>query len=259
MFAVFPNHKGDSRIQLRAVLPFEAHCVYHYNISVEELPFGLPISSLVQGSHFPSLPHIPVALLMAALPFCRSASKDSAGTPPSLRPKAVGKSVMVTGYVCRSLGSWVLVSQGCALWEVTALLGAEPSVAPHSRSATTTRIVTALLAGLHRSVIPQEMAVALTVVLCPPRVSESNGDHGDGWLMVRSHQPIDIAVWHCCLQMCWAGVIGIVEYMGPVGHRLDLPVAEFKLSWLHSLDSPGRSQEKEAESEEVRCSCMAWA
>lgn len=121
-----------------------------------------------------------MALLMAALPFCRFASKDSAETPPSLRPKAAGKSAMVTGYVCRSLGSWMLVSQGCVLWEVTALLGAEPSVAPHSRSATTTRIVTASLAGLHRSVTPQEMAVALTVVLCPPRVSEINGDHGDG-------------------------------------------------------------------------------
>lgn len=151
------------------------------------------------------------------------------------------------------------MSQGCARWEVTTLLGAEPSVAPHSRSATTTRIVTASLAGLHRSVTPQEMAVALTVVLCPPRVSESNGDHGGGWLMVRSHQPVDIAIWHCCLQMSWAGVIGTVEYMGPVGHRLDLLVAESKLSWLHSLDSPGRSQEKEAESEEVSCSCVAWA
>lgn len=65
----------------------------------------------------------------------------------------------------------MLVSWGRALWEVTALLGADTSVAPHSRFATTIRIVIAFMAGLHLSVTPQEMAAALTVVLCPPRVS----------------------------------------------------------------------------------------
>lgn len=83
----------------------------------------------------------------------------------------MGKSAMVMGYVCpcRGLGSWV--SWGHALWEVTAILGADTSAALHSRSATTTRTVIASLAGLHLSVTPQEMAAALTVGLCPLRVS----------------------------------------------------------------------------------------
>jgi hypothetical protein len=73
---------------------------------------------------------------------------------------------------------------GVALWEVTALLGADASAAPHSRSATTTRTVIASLAGLHLSVTPREMVAASTVVLCPLRVSvllceRGGGDRGD--------------------------------------------------------------------------------
>ena len=104
----FPNHKDNSRVQLPTesfLRPFAFLTRY----IAPSYVLGFPFILRTNLPH-PKPPPCPSVPLMAALLCCRFASRGSAGTPPSLRRKAVGKSAMATGYVCvcRGLGSWVL-------------------------------------------------------------------------------------------------------------------------------------------------------